>query len=140
MSLAAVRPFFRTRLDALGFEEHTDAFDDTNRPQNKLEKLYRIESGPVTGSPANQSVHTFEFDVTLFITLRGTGDRNVSLADRAFEVAEEVLNDVLQESVRIGTDIKDVVPGTITIEPYAPTNDNDVTLTMGFTGLVLCQF
>ena len=139
MSLSAVRPFFRTRLNALGFKEHDDGFDDENRPQQKLEKLYRIESGPVTGGPANQSTHEFEFDVTLVITLRGNRS-NVDLVDRAFEVSEDVLEDILQESVRVGTDIKDIVPGVITVSPFTASDDNDLILSMGFTGIVYCQF
>lgn len=139
MSLSAVRPFFRTRLNALGFTEHTDAFDDENREQTRLEKLYRLESGPVASGPANQTVHEFEFDITLVITLRGKRD-NVDLVDRAFEVSEDILEDVLQESVRIGTDIKDIVPSTISVAPYTGSDDNDLILSMGFTGIVLCQF
>ena len=139
MSLSAVRPFFRTRLNALGFKEHSDAFDDTNREQSKLEKLYRLESGPVTGGPASQSIHEFEFDITVIITLRGKRD-NIDLVDRAFEVSEDVLEDVLQEDVRNGTDIKDIFPGSITVAPYSANDDNDLTLSMGFTGIVICQF
>jgi hypothetical protein len=139
MSLSAVRPFFRSRMNSLGFKEHSDAFDDENREQSRLEKLYRIESGPVTSGPANQTTHEFEFSVTLIITLRGNRS-NVDLVDRAFEVSEDVLEDILQESVRIDTDIKDVVPGVITIEPYSDSDDNDLILSMGFTGIVICQF
>jgi hypothetical protein len=139
MSLSAVRPFFRARLNALGFREHSDGFDDLNREQSRLDRLYRIQSGPVSGSPANQSIHEFEFDIELVITLSGRRN-NVELIDRAFTVAEEVLEDVLQESVRIGTAIKDIVPGTVSVTPYSGTDDNDLILTMGFSGIILCQF
>lgn len=139
MSLSDIRPFFRTRMNGLGFKEHTDAFDDDNREQTKLDKLYRIESGPVSGGPANQSVHEFDFDVTLVITLMGKRD-NVELVDRAFEVSDEILADILAESVRLGTLIKDVVPNGITVAPYSESDDNDLTLSMGFTGIVICQF
>ena len=139
MSLADVRPFFRSRLNALGYKEHSDAFDDNNRPKNLLEKLYRIESGPLNGGPANQSVHTFDFDVTIQVTLRGGRD-NVSLVDRGFVVAEEILADVLQVEVRNGTNIKDIIPGSISIAPFDVTDDNDCILSLGFTGVVICKF
>ena len=140
MSLAAVRPFFRTRLNSLGFREHTDAFDDQNRAQNKLDKMYRIDSGPALGSEANQSIHTFDYDVSLVITLKGVGAKNVELRDRADTIAETILADVLSPSVRMGTDIKNITPGTIAVTEYSASDDNDLILTMGFTASIICNF
>jgi len=140
MSLASVRPFFRSRLNALGFKEHIDAFDDENRAQNKLEKLYRLESGPASGSPSSQTVHIFEVPIALVITLKGVGDKNVDLSDRAWIVAEEVLADFLPIATRNGTAIKDIVPGDISISPYSVTDDNDLILNMAFTATVYCNF
>ncbi len=140
MSIAAVRPFFRTRLNGLGYKEHVDAFDDTNREQKKLEKLYRIEVSSITGTGADQTVHTFDVDVDLVVTLRGKGNKNVELADRALEVFEEINGDILQEDVRVGTVIKNVTPSSSAIAPYSGTDDNDLTLTVGFTCEIICEF
>lgn len=140
MSLAAVRPFFRARLNGLGFKEHTEAFDDDNRAQKQLDKLYRLESGPVNGSGADQSIHEFDYDISLVITLKGVGTKSVALRDRADTIAEQVLADVLSPSVRLGTDIKNITPGGITVEAYSVSDDNDCTLTIGFTATILCNF
>ena len=140
MSLAAIRPLFRLRMNALGFKEHKDAFDDTNRSQKQLEKLYRINTSTATGAGSNQTVHQFDQDVELVITLRGKGDKNVALVDRAWGVADDVLADILSPSVRMGTTVKLIVPATITVEELSADNDNDVTLTMGFTASILCNF
>jgi hypothetical protein len=140
MSLAAVRPLFRARLNALGFKEHTDAFDDQNRPQKQMEKLYRLNSGPAVGSAADSQTHEFDYDIELVITLRGVGSRNVDLSDRAWEVSEQVLADILSPAVRLGTDIKNIDPGVITVSPYTASDDNDCILTMGFTASIICLF
>ena len=140
MSLAAVRPLFRERLNALGFKEHKDAFDDQNRPQKQLEKLYRLNSSGANGQSANHTTHLFESDIELVITLKGKGDKNVDLADRAWVVADEVLADILSPSVRNGTIIKDISPKGITVDPLSASDDNDVILTMGFTASILCNF
>lgn len=139
MGLASVRPFFRTRLLGLGFQEHTDAFDDLNRPQQRLEKLFRIQSNVVTGNDANHSSHRFDFDVDLVITLKGKLD-NIALVDRAYVVADEILTDVLDEAVRIGTAIKSIRPGSVTVESYGASDENDVRLIMNFTGYLITQF
>lgn len=139
MSLSQVRSFFRTRLNGLGYKEHSDAFDDENRPQQLLDKLYRIEQATITGGPANHTAHSFDYDFNLVISLKGKKS-NVDLLDRAYLIAEEILNDVLQESVRVGTDLKDIIPGTISVTPYTPSDDNDLLLSMGFTVTVICQF
>ena len=138
MSLAAVRPFFRTRMNSLGFSEHTDAFDDTNRAQKKLDKLYRIEVGGVSGSVANSQVHQFDIDVSLVITLHGVGAKNVALADRSMQVAQDVLAEILAN--RTNADIKDIIPGAITITPYSASDDNDLILNMDFTCIIYCEF
>ena len=139
MSLASIRPFFRARLNALGLKEHSDAFDDANRPQQTLEKLYRLQSGPATSGPANSSVHSFTVPISLVITLRGKLD-NVALSDRAWAVSDEILADILQESVRIGTIIKDIIPDNIEVSQYNDSDDNDCILTIGFTVKIICRF
>jgi len=140
MSLASIRPLFRAQLNALGFREHTDAFDDTNRPETQLEKLYRINTTTTTGDVANQTVFQFNMDVELVITLRGKGIKNIELVDRAWSVADEVLADLLSPAVRNGQTIKGISPGTITVDPYSGSDDNDCTLTMGFRASILCNF
>ena len=140
MSLASVRPFFRSRLKNLGFNEHSDAFDDANRPQKKLEKLFRLDSGLISGGPASQQLHNFEYPITLVITLRGKGDKNIELRDRADTIAGEILEDILPVSVRNGTDIKDIVPGTISVSEFSASDDNDVVMQMEFVCEIYCNF
>ncbi len=140
MSLVAVRTLVRSRLNQLGYKEHSDAFDDTNRPQKQLDRLYRIVSGPVTGEAADSLTHTFTYSFDLHITVRGVGADNVAAVDRAFLLSEEVLGDLLQTTVRTGTDIKDLIPTSMTVEPYSASDDNDVLLVIGFDAIIYCEF
>jgi hypothetical protein len=50
------------------------------------------------------------------------------------------LADVLSPSVRMGTDIKNITPGTIAVTEYSASDDNDLILTMGFTASIICNF
>lgn len=140
MSLSAIRPLIRARMNSLGFKEHTDAFDDLNRPQKKLDKLYRLNTSTVTSGPSSQTTHEFDMDVEIVITLRGTGDKNVALVDRAYSVADTVNADILSIAVRNGEVVKDIVPTSISIDPYSVSDDNDLILTMGFTASIICNF
>lgn len=124
---------------SLGFKEHSQAFDDESRPQQGLEKLFRIQSNPISGNDADHSSHRFDFDVDLVVTLKGKLD-NVALVDRAYSVADDILTGLLDESVRMGTEIKSIRPGSVTVEPFGSSDENDVRLTMNFTGYLISQF
>lgn len=140
MSLSNVRPFFRERLNSIGFREHADGFDDTNREQTLMEKLYRLDTSNVVGAAANMQSHEFEMDCNVVITLRGQGTRNVELYDRSFEVAEQVYAEILAPANRNGTNIKDIIPTTILVTENSASNDNDLIITIGFTCNIYCEF
>jgi hypothetical protein len=140
MSLAAVRPLFRDRLNALGYREHSDAFDDLNREQTKLDKMYRLEVGTISGNPSNQSVHEFDYSLTVQLSVKG-GRSNVETVDRAFGLIEEIYADLLQESVRIGTVVKNIEPGALSVAPYeATSDDSDLLVSIDFVVTIYCQF
>lgn len=140
MSLDSIRPFFRTRLKALGFNEHFDAFDDNNRPAQSLDKTFRIDTSVATGTSANMQVHEFEMSVNLLITLKGKGDNNIDVSDRAWEVCGTILEDILTVDNRNGTVIKDIEPTTINVGPYSASDDNDVLMSLGFDVSLYCDF
>ena len=140
MSIALVRPFFRTRLNALGFKEHTDAFDDQNRPEKKLDKLYRIESGPINSEGPASTTTEFDVSVSLVITLKGKGTNNVDLADRAWVVASEVYEDILDPEVRNDVGIKNIIHDNTSVVPFSASDDNDLILTIDFICNIFCEF
>ena len=139
MSFAVVRPFFRTHLDALGFSEWKDGFNFENIPDQILNNSYHIEVGTVTGSSANQLTHQFSYPVLIRIFLKGYLDP-ASAIDASMEVVDNVYHEILDPAVRLGTDIKDVIPDSVSVRPQDVSNDNNIVLEMGFSVTLICSF
>ena len=138
MSLATVRPFFRERLEGLGFSEHDQPFQPNQIGETIVNDSFHMETGSIISSAANQVVHSFEFPITVRIYKKGYVNL-LEAYDDIHETADEVLSDLLEPSVRIGTDIKDIVPESIDILPIDDSNDNILYLELVFTAkLELC--
>ena len=138
MSLSQVRPFFRDRLEALGFSEHNQPFEPNEIGANIVDESFHIEIGTIATGPANQRVHSFS--VPVLVRIYKTGYSNINDAyDEVIGVGDAVLADFLQPSVRIADPIKNIVPNTIQPRPLAPSNDNIIILELAFTAeLELC--
>lgn len=138
MSIASVRPYFRTRLENLGYSEHTDAIDFDNIPSTILDDSFQLETSSISGEPANQLHHEFDYSVVLRVFKRGFNDP-VEAYDAIDEDIETILADILSPSTRLGTDIKDIVPISIAKIPLSASDDNDIILEFNFTvTLIMC--
>lgn len=118
---------------SLGYTEWTDGFNTENIPASIINESYHIETGTIIGGPANQRAHQFQFPVIMKVFLRGYNDP-ASAIDDALLRGDDILASVLAPTNRIAQaeDIKDISPGTISIEPLDATNDNSVVLTIEF--------
>lgn len=139
MSLSDVRPFFRTRLDSLGYKEWQDGFAFDNIPQTLLDGSYHIESGTISGSPVNQRTQSLEYGIVVRVFFRGFRDPAGAI-DSAISASETILADILSTSNRVGTDIKDVLVNSIVPTPLSGTNDNDVILEIDFSAIIICDY
>lgn len=138
--LTSVRPFFRTRLNGLGFSEWKDGFQSDNIPRSLLDGAYHIESGLVTPTAPNQQLSVFDSEVVVRVFFKGFRSPADAI-DKALEKAEVILSDILQPDVKHSlTCIKDIRSEQITVEPLAATNDNSVILTMNFTAVTYGKF
>lgn len=138
MSLAAVRVFFRERMEGLGYTEHDQPFQPTVLAENIQDGSFHMETGVISSGPANQIVHDFEFPITIRVYKKGFADV-LSAYDKIHEEADTILADLLDPLVRIGTIIKDIVPDTVQPLPLDETNDNVIVLELVFTArLELC--
>lgn len=138
MSLASVRPFFRDRLEGLGFEEHIEPFQPNQIGETIVDDTFHISTGSIVSSFANQRVHSFDFPITVRIYKKGFVDL-LEAYDDIHSTADDVLSDLLDPTVRLGTVIKDIVPESIDVLPMDETNDNILYLEMAFTArLELC--
>lgn len=139
MSIVDVRPFFRSRLEGLGFIEHDDAFDLDNVASTLLDDSFHIESGTIQGSGANQLNHDFDYAVTITLFKRGFSNP-VEADDAIDQLIRDIHADILEPSVRLGTSIKDVVPGANNRSSLSDSNDNSIILKMEFTARVIDCF
>lgn len=139
MSFSSVLPAFRVELDLLGLTEWTDAFNVENIPQTILDRSYHLEIGGITGNNANQTVHGFNFPVTVRVFLRGYQDTSQT-RDEAMSLLDSILAELLKPAFRLGQVLKDVKPVSIDLSSLDGTNDNDMILTMVFSADLLCAF
>lgn len=138
MSLSDVRPFFRERLEALGFREHEKPFLTNEIAANIADRSFHIETGLISSAAANQIVHEFDYPLTVRIYRVGYSN-TINVYDSAINDADSILEDFLDPTVRIGTLVKDIVPNTISLEVYDASNVDTIILEMNFTAkLQLC--
>lgn len=139
MALSSVRTLFRQRLEGLGYREHRDAFNFENIGANILDDSFHLETGSVASFAANQLAHDFEYGITVRIFKRGYSDP-ATLLDEIDQIAQDVYSDILAPGIRLGTEIKDIVPNSYQPLPYDASNDNSIILEMSFTARVLLCF
>lgn len=138
MSFSNVRPFFRTRLEALGYTEHTDAIDFQNIPSTILDDTFQLETDTIAGGSANQRAHDFDYSVTLRVFKRGFSNP-VNASDDLDTIIETILTDLLDPANRLGVNIKDIVPTNITKNELSNSDDNDFFIEFNFdVRLILC--
>jgi hypothetical protein len=137
MSLSNIRPYFRERLELLGFSEHEDGFNVENIPKTKLNKSFHISVPSIQGGAIN---HTHQDTVSgVEVSLFFCGFRNVGLAiDDAILSVETIVKDVCRVSNRT-RDVLNVVFEGAEFNPLNDQDDNSVAVTMSFTAqVVLC--
>ena len=137
--LSSVRPLFRTQLEGLGYEEHRDAFNFDNIGDSIINDSFHLETTSISSLPANQIAHDFAYNITLRVFKRGYNDP-ATLLDEIDQVAQDIYGALLDPAIRLGTDIKDIVPDGYQPLPYAPSNDNTMILEMNFTAKLLVCF
>lgn len=139
MCLAQVRTYFRNRMEALGYEEWRDGFNKDNIPSTLLDRVFHLESGDIAPTASNHQVHAFSSPITIRVYLKGFLDP-ASAIDTALESADLILDEILLPSNRLGTETKDVVPSSISVNPLTDNNDNSVLLELGFEAKTFKRF
>ena len=139
MSLAAIRPFFRERLEALGYEEHDQPFEPNEIGANIVDGSFHLEVGVVSSFAANQRDHEFSFPITIRVYRTEYSCLNEGY-DAIFGEADTVLDGLLVPSVRLNSGLlRDIVPNSVQVRALDSTNDNVIVLELAFTArLLLC--
>lgn len=140
MSLSTVRGYFRTKMDALVYQEWTDGFNFDNIPSTLLNKAYHIQSGTITGLRNNQNDQETSQIVTIRSFYKGFRDP-ASAIDTAVSETELIIKAMCAPTSRLATTgLTNVIFQDATLEPNSLSNDNIVKATLQFSVFVIIGF
>lgn len=135
MSLETARAYFSSRAEAQAYKKHYDGFATNNIPKSSLNKSYHVEAFVFNGISHNQTDLNIEASCVVRLFFKGGRDVDSTISDATI-AGDDYLSDVLASENRLTqTKIKNVILNTMTIEPYAESNDNYVVCRMDFTAI-----
>ena len=134
MSLVQIKPYFVTRLKALGYKEHEGARTD-NIPENKLHKSFHVDIGDVVSGTLTHGSLELSCPVTVKVFFKGV--RTESARDQAIAALDEILSDVMASANRLNAEVKTLRFINGKRDSYSEDNDSEVVLTMNFQALVI---
>lgn len=131
MSLTAVRPYFRARLNSLGYKEWDDAFYAENIPENIIDKAYHIDANEINRTSFSQTDLQLEHVVVTRLFYKGFFTPKDAL-DKTMERLDAILKEVLKPSNRLtgASGLRNVDLQGVTIEPLADSNNNTLLVTL----------
>lgn len=135
MSLETARAYFSARAESQAYKKHYDGFAINNIPKSSLNKSYHVEAFVFNGITHNQTDLNIEASCVVRLFFKGGRDVDSTILDATI-AGDAYLSDVLASENRLTqTKIKNVILNTMTIEPYAESNDNYVVCRMDFTAI-----
>lgn len=138
MSLAAVRPYFRKRLNALNLKEHRDAINFNNIPGTIIDEAYHMESLPVRNIRLDQLTYTLQFPLKVRLFKTGYND-TVEAHEELITRTDLLLEEVLKPANKLDGTLFNIVPGTIEWEEISVDNDNVIIAATTFVAVIkLC--
>lgn len=127
MSLASIKPYFRARMAALGYQnEHLEAFDSDDIASTLIDEAFHIVVGPASGVGNNQNHLVMTVEVGLEMFFKGyRSEENGRL--RAEIALENILKECLTAANRVtqaSDGIKDVKLTAAEIQAMDESQDN----------------
>lgn len=137
MSLSNIRPYFRERLEGLGFVEHNDGFNFENIPQTVIHNTFHILLSDVVGGAINHTHQDTSSTVEVMLFFSGFRDVGQAL-DGAIDAVERIVKDICKVENRTKT-LLNVVFNNAGFAPLNSQNDNSVAVRLEFRAdVVLC--
>ncbi len=126
MSYADVAPYFRARIENLGFSEWRDTFNFENIPATELESIYHLSVH--SGQGVRQNHFDYELNCLVEVRFFKKGFRDsVEAKDAATIAVDSIIKECCKYSQsRVQTSIKDITFSSFRLDPIADTNDNFV--------------
>lgn len=139
MSLASVRSYFRTNLEALNYKEWRDYINFENIPGTIVDQSYHLETVSIAGDTADQQVYTFQMTINVRLFRRSYND-TVATHELLITAIEGVHAKILNVVNRTSGNLFDLIPGVATIEPLGDTTDNWQMAVIPYTAVVKLAF
>lgn len=137
MSWSDVKPFFRTRLAALGYtREHYDGFNRDNIPASLMHNTFFLEITSISGVKLDHDCqHT---DVGIRLNLFRNGYRKPREAiDSALVDAQTIVNDLVKIPNVDHPNIYNVIFDSLGMIPIDDSNDNSLIMEIDFRAVVI---
>lgn len=135
MSLANVYPYFRARLNTLGFKEWQDGFNRENIPSTVIDGSYHILTPSASGGTINQNHQNVEVSLTVQLVFKGY--RYPSDAkEKSLVECEKIIKDICSIQNRT-SQLLNVVFNGFSMSALNASDDNQVLLELDFTGIVI---
>jgi len=136
MSLTAIKPWFKERLETLDFEEHVDGFNSDNIGDIDLDRVYHVRPLTINGGSINHTDQKTESEVEVKVFFKGGRDASEAV-DNAVLAVEEIVKECCNIKNRTSNGLLNVVFERAEIEPRSIDNDNSVLVKFDFTVTVL---
>jgi hypothetical protein len=139
LSLTAVRPYFRARLNSLGFSEWKDPFGPNEIPSTIIDRAYHIEVGTIGGVGRNNLSQEVSFGINIRVYFKGFNYPEKALDDALLK-SELIIKECMTVENWATTPIKGVELDSLELEPLDnELNDNVVFALVRFVARVnLC--
>ncbi len=143
MSIQSVKPYFRTRLAAIGYKnEWPEAYQFEDIPSTKRDKAFHILLGDAFSNGQNQTDQEILIPVGVTIFFKaGRKEEDGRLASMI--AAEAVIKEVCAPKNRVAqasTGIKDVRLSSFEAVPLSDDQDNVTRLNLAFEVLYILDF
>lgn len=129
-------PYLRGVLNDLGYQEHTDEFDEDNVASTVLDKTYMITPQGITSSRSSHTSYEWTFPVSVVLWFNGY--RNPSDAvDGALDQIELFLDECLDIKKRNSIEgLADVYPNRVDFTPIDVSNDTVIQASISLVGVL----
>ncbi len=142
MSIELIRPYFKTRMSALGLKEWRNPFDTSNIPENIIASQYNVVLAPITQFKLNQQNLDLKVQVNLKLFAKAYKEHMVAY-DSATALMVDAIMEVMNPVNRLTqAALKNISILSASIDPYAPDNDNVMVVNFQFVvdlAMDVCQ-
>ena len=132
MAWNAIKPYFRTILDAQALSEWTDGFAFENIPETILDGAYHFTFGEISGDTLNHNAQESSVPITIRVFKKGYRDPATAI-DEGIVLAQTIVTESMKTTKRVAQSFLTIIFDSVSVLPIADANDNAVLLELNFT-------